>query len=1021
MREARAMSCRRLLAAGAGVLLTAFLGVPAQAHAVSEAGSTFSLDRVTLTITSSFMPSPGFTVAAPGAVDQTAVSSAVRPYRNLMLETMPFGTTSPGEGLPLASAGEAPSYRNALRRERHAEGGAPQAAPAVDFFGSSTSGTMSQVSLPVTPSGKSPVAIAEWVAEAGSRLWILRADEQLTAGAATASFSSLLTGITVSAGSVSGTPGPSPTGTPGPSPTGTLGPSPTGTPSPATSPSTGPSLLPSPSPVPWVSPGPTPAPTPTPAYATAEHVPVASVTTGADAPWWSGVCDVGNNGDGYPLGAVFQGFAACGPRPFTESPAGSEDYLAQFYPGAWGEYEFECVELAMRYMYLTYGIAPYPANGNQVVTSYPGNRLIRIGNGTAGQAPQPGDILSFGADTAAGHTALVTASAVNAAGNGSATVIEENNSATGSNTLTVSGWVVGPDAYPTIGWLHSVGSDAPAVAVSQATGQQYVFWQAEDGGLWEGHGAQAVWHGPASLDMGVLGSSVTAGVHPDGEEDVYWRGTDGDLWEAFAVHGTWYGPYDQGPGWQLESEPSVAVNQSNRNQYVFWQGPGGGLWEGYWSGAGWVGPISLGMGVLGSAPTAGVQSDGEEDVYWRGTNGDLWEAYSTGGGWHGPIDVGSGLNLASQPSVGVNQSNGQEYVFWQGSGGSLWESYWTGSMWIGPISIGMGVLGSAPTAGVQPGGQEDVYWRGGNADLWEAFWAHNQWNGPYDVGPGWAMTAAPSVTVNQSSGQQDIVWQGIGGTLWGGYANAAGWTGPTSLTLGILGSAPAAGMQAGGELDVLWAGTNADLWEGYSSATGWAGPDDRGPGWNLNSQPALAVNQSNAEEYVFWQGADGGLWYGRGSGATWKGPAWLGMGQLGSAPAAGAHPDGEDDVFWRGTDKDLWEAFSIGGGWYGPYDQGPGWSLNSQPSVAVDQVNGQQYVFWQGPDGGLWEGYWDGTRWNGPISLGAGQLGSAPAAGVQADGEVDVYWRGINDDLWETFWANLRWNGPVDLGPAWNQ
>ena len=1015
-----AMARPRALVVSVGLLLLVFMGLPRVAHAASVAGSTFTLAGVTVTVSSSFMPSPTFTVAAPGAADQTAVSSTANPYRDLTLEATPFGTTSPGEGLPVATAGEAPRYLSALRSQRHDEGGTAQTGPSIDFFGSTTAGTVSQVSLALSVSGRVPVAIAEWVTQAGSQLWILRAAEQLTTGATTASLAALVAGLSVTASGLVGIPGPSPSSSP--SPTGSPSPVAQPSPPPSASPSASPAPTPTPSPAPTPSSAPSPSADAAPARATSATLPPAAQATGSNAPWWNGVCDVGNNRDGFPLGAAFQGFLACGPRPYTESPAGASDYLVDFFPGAWGEYEFECVELVMRYLYLTYGIDPYPANGNQVVTGYSGSRLVKVSNGTFGQAPQAGDIISFGADTADGHAAVVTASAVDAAGNGSVTVIEENNSAAGSSTLTVSGWVVGPDAYPTIGWLHNVGSDGPTVAVNQSNGQDYVLWQAQDGGLWEENGDPAVWNGPNALNMGLLGSTSAAGVHSNGEQDVFWRGTNGDLWEAFSVSGTWYGPYDQGPGWDLGSEPSVAVNQSNGQEYVFWQGAGGGLWEGYWNGSGWLGPISLGMGVLGSAPTAGVLSNGQEDVYWRGTNGDLWEAAWTGARWNGPDDVGPGLNLGSEPSVGVNQGNGQEYVFWQATaGGGLDESYWNGSAWIGPISIGMGVLGSAPTAGVQANGQEDVYWRGGTGDLWVAFWANSRWNGPYDVGGSWNLDAAPSVAVNQTSGQQDVFFQGDGGGLWDGYADTAGWSGAASLSMGTLGSPPGAGVQSGGEVDVFWAGTNDDLWEGYLTAGGWNGPADRGPGWGVNGEPSVAVNQSTGREAVFWQGFDDGLWTSTGSGGSWSSPSSPGMGLLGSPPTAGEHPDGEQDVFWRGTNQDLWEAFSVGGQWYGPYDQGPGWGLNSQPSVAVNQANGDQYVFWEGADGGLWEGYWNGSAWVGPISIGMGPLGSAPAAGVQADGEVDVFWRGTTGDLWEASWANSQWNGPDDLGPAWNQ
>ena len=64
----------------------------------------------------------------------------------------------------------------------------------------------------------------------------------------------------------------------------------------------------------------------------------------------------------------------CGRGP--GSAQGGTDVEEHFFQGAWGEYEWECVELVMRYMYLVFGIAPsqrqwrYP-----VVSNYNGNAL----------------------------------------------------------------------------------------------------------------------------------------------------------------------------------------------------------------------------------------------------------------------------------------------------------------------------------------------------------------------------------------------------------------------------------------------------------------------------------------------------------------------------------------------------------------------------------------------------------------------------------------------------------------------
>ena len=75
-------------------------------------------------------------------------------------------------------------------------------------------------------------------------------------------------------------------------------------------------------------------------------------------------CDPANYPGSHPLGAHWHGLVACGPGPTQ----GGSDHSVAFFPGAWGEFEWECVELSMRWMYLAWGVNPYPANGWDVVT-----------------------------------------------------------------------------------------------------------------------------------------------------------------------------------------------------------------------------------------------------------------------------------------------------------------------------------------------------------------------------------------------------------------------------------------------------------------------------------------------------------------------------------------------------------------------------------------------------------------------------------------------------------------------------
>lgn len=167
--------------------------------------------------------------------------------------------------------------------------------------------------------------------------------------------------------------------------------------------------------------------------------------------WWSGVCDVDDHPGSFPLSS-WDGLTACAPGPNR----GGYDQPVLFFGGAWGQYEWECVELSMRWMYLEYGVHPYPANGGQVVSNYSpadGGGLHAVANdGTS--VPEPGDVLSMGGEWEEGHTAVVTATHV-VHGTGWIDVIEQNtDGGDGLNSIGVYDDVVEPEyGFPVTGWL----------------------------------------------------------------------------------------------------------------------------------------------------------------------------------------------------------------------------------------------------------------------------------------------------------------------------------------------------------------------------------------------------------------------------------------------------------------------------------------------------------------------------------------------------------------------------------------
>ncbi|MGC1378903.1 MAG: CHAP domain-containing protein, partial [Anaerolineales bacterium] len=347
--------------------------------------ATFTLDGVTLNLCTPFLPG-SFIAAEPDNSIQVATAVTRDKFQELSITAVPFGVAAPSEDLPVAQSGMAAQYRTLLQQYRQTQGGTPQPGPTAMLFGKSVVGSTSAVKINIDPSTLTPVLITEWVVEAGQRLWVVRAsqeyDEKMTASQQASTANALLNQLSVSSSTLA-------------------------------QPSTLLQSLANES-------GATGA-ADNSIFSGASNLPVPS--------WWHGDCDTNyyyprsGHKKAYPLGGSYRGVKACGPRPYyKEGP----DVLVNFFSGAHGEFEWECVELSMRYLYLAYGIAPYPANGKAVVGNYKGSKLVKIANGKAGAAPQPGDVLSYGPATTYGHTSVVAASNVNASGNGTITIIEQN-------------------------------------------------------------------------------------------------------------------------------------------------------------------------------------------------------------------------------------------------------------------------------------------------------------------------------------------------------------------------------------------------------------------------------------------------------------------------------------------------------------------------------------------------------------------------------------------------------------------
>ncbi|HYZ02667.1 MAG TPA: CHAP domain-containing protein, partial [Candidatus Binatia bacterium] len=519
----------------------------------SAQSGSFSVDAVSVTVSSRFLPARNFVVSKKGDLSQTASSSTPRPYADLSVTTVPYGTKPGTEALPVAKQGAAAEYRAQLQSDRQKQGAQVTTGPAASLFGNQVTSQVAVVTSAGMAASNKPVVVVEWVAEAGNRIWLVRASAQVDA-ADQPGFVGALSDLRVQSSDPNR-------------------PTTIATPQPGTKPTAPTSPAPSP-------------PRPSPGQSGRGAGPS---DLSAAPSWWSGDCDydhyaAGSGQGSFRLGATYLGMPACGPRPI----AGGVDVLVNFYPGAWGEFEWECVELVMRYLYQGFGIPPYGANGNQVVSNYQGSELQKIANPTQGVAPQPGDVLSYGPDTTFGHASVVAASNVDSSGNGSITVVEENNSPGGTSTLDVSGWYV--QGFETVsGWLHPL---VPMGATPKPAGPE-TSW------------------GPDRLDVVMAGS-------------------DGAAWHRGWAPG--WSPWES-RGAAPASEP-IAVSWGSNRLDIFARGGDNALWHTAWYGSGWSGWDSLGGQFYGDPDVVSWGSN-RLDVFVRGIDNQLWHRGWSGQQWSG--------------------------------------------------------------------------------------------------------------------------------------------------------------------------------------------------------------------------------------------------------------------------------------------------------------------------------------------------------------------------------------------------
>jgi len=147
-------------------------------------------------------------------------------------------------------------------------------------------------------------------------------------------------------------------------------------------------------------------------------------------------------------GNSYAGVAACG-TAYGDGGNSNEQGPISYNGVQFDSVGFQCVELVMRYMYYDFGVAPYSANGNTVVSNYTGSVFTKETDPATDGLPGVGDILSFAGTPSNpyGHTSIVTR-----VSSSSLTTLNENDTSNGLDTVPVSNGVVGGGVT---GWLHA--------------------------------------------------------------------------------------------------------------------------------------------------------------------------------------------------------------------------------------------------------------------------------------------------------------------------------------------------------------------------------------------------------------------------------------------------------------------------------------------------------------------------------------------------------------------------------------
>jgi len=377
-------------------------------------------------------------------------------------------------------------------------------------------------------------------------------------------------------------------------------------------------------------------------------------------------------------------------------------------------------------------------------------------------------------------------------------------------------------------WVANWGVSSPSVPAGNWGGTGWQVWQFSDAGSVPGISGRVDldqsgtgslpyygWPDPVALTATNVASAPVTVSDQAGDINVLWRDSADHLWTLAYRNGGWGTVSTEislgaSASAALVSNPSL-ISWGPGMMEAFWEGADQNVWQstytGGWFGNGtWSTPVSLGLGPLGSAPSAASPGPGLTDLFWKGSDGAMWvDRYD--GGWSGPMPLNSGP-VGGNP-VTISAQPGADTVFWRDASGDLWEDTGASWGWSGAVRLTSSPLTADPSVGAAAG-SIDVFWNSGG-ELWHGALTGSTWSGASALGVE-TVTGNPSA-VDLAPGAVIVDSRESNGALASAlYTSAIGLVGPEQLGA-TAGSDPSSvAFDGAGAVDVVWRSATGGLW-----------------------------------------------------------------------------------------------------------------------------------------------------------------------------------------------------------------